>query len=234
MWAVPLGAGLVALAFAVLVGRQFLQRRRPHQALWALALLMYATASGTVALGVFDGWSVTEFKVYWALGAILNVPFLAQGEIHLLARRRTVANAFLLLLLFGTAFAIARVRASVLDTGALASDLPSGADVFDPDPFTLLMARVYSFGGYFVLLAGTLWSAWTMRRRPQLRDRFVGTLLIAVGATIVAAGSAFAAAGNATGFSVTLAGGISVMFLGFLRASRRPAERSQAPAPAHR
>ncbi len=59
-----------------------------------------------------------------------------------------------------------------------------------------------------------------MRGRPELRDRFVGTLLIVLGATIIAGfGSAFAALGDLAPFSVTLLAGISVMFWGFLRAS---------------
>ena len=59
-----------------------------------------------------------------------------------------------------------------------------------------------------------------MRGRPELRDRFFGTLLIAVGATIVAAGAAFAALGDLPGSRSTLVAGISLMFRGFLRASR--------------
>ena len=59
-----------------------------------------------------------------------------------------------------------------------------------------------------------------MRGRPELKDRFLGTLLIAIGATVVAAGAAFAAEGKLTGFVLTLVVGIVVMFWGFLRASR--------------
>jgi hypothetical protein len=70
------------------------------------------------------------------------------------------------------------------------------------------------------LLLGTLWSAWKMRGRPELRDRFIGTLLIALGATVVAAGAAFAATGVLAGFIGTLVAGICLMFWGFLRASR--------------
>ena len=54
----------------------------------------------------------------------------------------------------------------------------------------------------------------------------MGTLLIAVGATVVAGGATFAAFGLVAGFIVTLVAGISVMFWGFLLASRH------APAPA--
>src|SRR5919201_6774311 len=223
MWAFPLAASVVALAFAVLLVRQFVLRRRSHQALWGLAMLMFAAASFAVFLGVLRSWSTGEFRVFWLFGAVLNVPYLAGGELHLLVRREGLRTALLLVLLFGTAFAVSRVLSAHLDVGALRSNLPSGEHVFGDDPFALALARLYSFPAYGILVAGTAWSAWGMRGRPELRDRFLGTLLIAVGATVVAAGSAFAAAGNATGFSLTLAAGVALMFWGFLRASRRTA-----------
>jgi MFS family permease len=231
MWVPPLLAALVAAAFTLMLARQYVRRRRPYQALWALALAMFAAASFVVFLGVLNGWSVGEFRVYWLLGAVLTVPFLAQGEVHLLVKDRRVAAAVLLVLVFGTAFAISRIRSAQVDVAALSTHLPSGTKAFRGDRFVLQMARLYSIPAYVVLVAGTLWSAWRMRGRPDLRDRFAGTLAIAVGATVVAAGSAFAATGNSTGFSLTLAAGIAVMFYGFLRASRPgPARPEQGPS----
>ncbi|MCA1727805.1 MAG: hypothetical protein LC722_09235 [Actinobacteria bacterium] len=163
---------------------------------------------------------VFPFKVYWLFGAVLTVPYLAQGEIQLLVRNRAVVGLCLLLLLFATAFSLSRIRTAHVVPAALVSDLPSGTDAFASDPFVVALARYTSIPAYLVLVAGALWSAFRMRDRAELRDRFVGTLLVAVGATVVAAGSAFAATGNATGFSLTLLTGIAVMFWGFLRSSR--------------
>jgi hypothetical protein len=221
MWAFPLAAAAVALAFAVLLARQFLLRRRSYQGLWALAMAMFAAASFAVFLGVLRNWSTCDFRVFWLFGAVLNVPYLACGELHLLLRQGAVRTALVLILLFGTAFAVSRVVSAHVASASLHSNLPSGEDVFAHDSFALTLARFYSFPAYGLLVAGTAWSAWRMRGRRELGDRFLGTLLIAVGATVVAAGSAFAAAGNATGFSLTLAAGVALMFWGFLRASRR-------------
>jgi hypothetical protein len=220
MWVFPLAASIVSLVFAGLLGRQFVARRRPYQLLWAIALLMYAAASFALFLGVLDGWSEAEYQAYWLFGAVLNVPYLAMGELYLLVKDRRVNTVVLVLLLFATAFAFARVRSATPVPAALAADLPKGKEAWANDTFVLDLARFYAFPAYFLLLGGTLWSAWKMRGRPDLRDRFVGTLLIAIGATIVAAGSAFALTGNLVGFSLTLSVGIAVMFVGFLRASR--------------
>lgn len=226
MWLVPSAAGAVALIFSASLLQRYLIRRRSAQLLWALALLMYAGASFALALGVRDGWSAAEYRWYWALGAVLNVPYLAAGEVFLLAGDRRVRLATLALLLLGTAFALARVRTGVLDLGALDRDLPLGREAWASDPFVLDLARYYAFPAYFFLVGATLWSAWRMRGRLDLRDRFLGTLGIAVGSTVVAAGSAFALTGQLVGFSATLAVGIAVMFWGFVRASR------PAPVPA--
>ena len=187
---------------------------------------MYAAASFCLFLGVLGGWTAAEYRLYWLFGAVLTVPYLAVGELYLLSRDRRVTTAVLILLLFATAFAVARIRTATLDTGALSVDLPKGSEAWAGDTFVLDLARYYAFPAYFFLIGGTLWSAWKMRGRPELRDRFIGTLLIAIGATIVAAGSAFALTGNLVGFSITLTTGIAVMFWGFLRASRPSTDRA--------
>jgi hypothetical protein len=227
MWVFPAAAAVVALLFASALARRFAGRRRSYEGIWAVALLMYAAASVAVALGVADGWTSGAFRVYWVLGAVLNVPFLAQGELDLLIVRREIRWVLYVLLAFITAYTIAVVRtAEIVHPAALSQELPSGKDVFGDGSAAHRLPQLIAIPAYVVLLGGTLWSAWRMRGRSQLRDRFWGTLLIALGATVIAGfGSAFAALGYLAPFSIALLVGICVMFLGFLRASRR-----QAPA----
>lgn len=221
MWVFPSVAALVALVFAAMLVRQYALRRRSYQALWAAALLMYAIASASVALGAANGWTSAEFRVYWALGAVLNVPFLAQGELDLLVRNRAARSAVYVVLAFVTAYTIARVRTALVDPAALAEDLPSGKEVFGDGSPAHRLPQLVSIPAYLVLVGGASWSAWRMRRRPELRARFRGTLLIVVGATVIAGfGSAFAALGHLLPFSLALLIGIVVMFAGFLQASR--------------
>jgi hypothetical protein len=228
MWVFPLAAAAVAVLFSAALVRRYVGSRRSYEAIWALALLMYAAASLAVAFGVANGWTSGEFRVYWALGAVLNVPFLAQGELDLLIPRRGVRWALYVLLAFITAYTISVVRTAEIDTSALAQDLPSGKEVFGDGSDAHRLPQVIAIPAYLVLVGGTLWSAWRMRGRPELRDRFWGTLLIAFGATIIAGfGSAFAALGDLAPFAISLLAGIAVMFIGFLRAARR---RDRAPA----
>jgi hypothetical protein len=232
MWVFPLVAAAVAAVFAGLVAARYRTRRRPYQLAWAIALAMYAVASIAVVLGVAGGWTSAEFQVYWALGAVLNVPFLAGGELMLLVHHRTAQAAIWIVLVFITAYTLAVLRGASLDAAALAEDLPSGKLVFGDGSAAHRLPQLISIPSYLVLVGGAVWSAWRMRGRSELRDRFVGTLLIALGATITAAaGSVFAAVGNLPLFSLSLLVGVAVMFAGFWRAARshRP-QRSDLPA----
>ncbi len=227
MWVLPLAASIVALGFAGLLGRDWLRRRRAFQAAWVVALLMYAAASLALTLGVLDGWSATEFRLYWAFGAVLNVPWLALGEAYLLVRQRWVLTALLALSVFLTAFTLAEVRSAAVHAAAFSKDLPLGKDVFGDGSLPYRLAQLLAYPAYVLLLIGCVWSAWRMRGRPELANRFVGTLLIAVGATIVAIGSGIGAGLDVVPlFTIGLALGIAVMFVGFLRAARPTAARS--------
>lgn len=232
MWALPMAAAVVSLVFAGVLARRWVTGRRPFQAAWVVALLMYAAASLALFLGILDRWSEGEFRVYWAFGAILNVPWLALGEGYLLIRRRWIMAAALVGLVFLSAFVIAQVRsAPIEDVSALAHDLPLGREVFGDGSTAHRLAQWIAYPAYVLLLAGCVWSAWGMRGRAELRDRFVGTLLIAAGATVVAIGSGIGAGLDVVPvFTVGLVAGIVLMFSGFLRASRPVRVAVSAPS----
>jgi hypothetical protein len=220
--AFPAAAAVISVVFGVHLLVRFGRRRggNPAEGVWGVAMLMFAAASAALALGVADGWSSGEFRAYWLFGAVLNVPYLAVGELYLLVRNRWIVHALLVAVLALTAYATLEVRTAPLEASVLGEEFFSGREVLGEGTTSLLLARLYSFGGYGVLVLGAVWSALRMSRRPELRNRFVGTLLVVLGATVVAAGSAFAAGANLPGFSLTLAAGVAVMYWGFLTATR--------------
>jgi hypothetical protein len=234
MWVFPLAAALIALAFAASLGRRFARSPRIHLAMWCVALVMYAVASLAVAAGAAVGWSTTLFEAYWILGAVLNVPLLAAGEVHLLRRGQVLDLVVWIVLAFVVAYTVAVTRAAEIDPAALTERLPSGKDVFGDGSAAHRLPQLISIPSYLILVGGAGWSAWRMRGRPELRARFSGTLLIAAGATITAAaGSAFAAVGNLPAFSLSLLAGVAVMFLGFRRASQSRPSPHRSDLPAH-
>ncbi|HEX6208803.1 MAG TPA: hypothetical protein VF058_10670 [Actinomycetota bacterium] len=229
MIAFPLLATLVALVFGAHLALRYARRRAPHEGLWSLAMLMYAGASAVLALGVQDGWSAGEFRIYWLLGAVLTVPYFAAGELYLLARRRRwIAHLGVAALALATVWGVIEVWGAPVDRAVLGETFPLGREVFGDGTLPHRLAQYFSFPAYFFLLGGATYSAGRMRGKEELKDRFRGTALIAIGATIVAIGSGVGAGlGNFALFSVSLAAGAAVTYWGFLVATRR---RTAAPA----
>lgn len=218
----PILAAAVSLVFSLHLLWRFSRRGALSEGLWAVAMGMFAAASVALAMGVADGWTAAEFRAYWLFGAVLVVPYLAQGELYLLLRKRWVAHVLFAVLLLGTAWAVAEVRGAPVHEAALSEDFPLGREVFGGGEPAHRLAQLYSFPAYFLLLGGAVYSAGRMRGRPEFRARFRGTALIAVGATVVAVGSGIGAGlGNYPLFSVSLAAGAAFMYSGFLVATAR-------------
>src|SRR5260370_31500764 len=81
---IPLVAALVGAAFAVVVGRQYITRRKPYQAIWALALAMFGVAAAFETVGQLGGWSDATYKGYYLFGGLLNVGWLGTRSLLLL------------------------------------------------------------------------------------------------------------------------------------------------------
>lgn len=217
----PVIAAAVALAFGLHLLVRFVRRGRFHEGVWSLAMLMYAAASAALASGVAGGWTAAEFRTYWLFGAVLTVPYLAQGELYLLLRRRWLGHVFLGVLLVATAWAAAEIRTASINEAALADELPGGGEVFGDGTLAHRMAPLYVWPTYVLLLVGVMWSALRIRGRGELRHVFAGLVLIALGATIAATGSGVGAVmGSLPVLSTGLAAGAAVMYWGFLTAAR--------------
>jgi hypothetical protein len=246
MWTFPLGAALVSTTFAFLLGRQWTERRRPHQLAWTAALAMFAVATLATAQGVRLGWTPGFFRVYYLFGAMINVPFLAVGTVYLLAKRRWPAHLFAALVLVAAAFGAVAMASAHLDASVLEGvrGIPEARFVITGGALTRTLSRYYSYTSFTIVVLGALWSALRLSRQrsnpnaAHLRRLAAGNLLIAAGTFVVAAASIAVRLGRGSEvamlFSVGLLAGISLMFSGFLRTRPKPvlaAAGGAAPAP---
>lgn len=221
--AFALGGAVVAGAFGAELARQWRARRRHHALAWALALGLYAIGMVALAVGFGLGWSPTSFAVYWVTGALLNVPLLAVGQLHLLDPPRaalwwTIAG-------LAAVWSVAAVALTPIDAGVLAAadaagGIPPGREAF-AGGLAYQVLRPMTILGSLVVVVGSLYSGLASRR--------YGILLIALGVSVSATSSRFLAAGLDEMVAVVLAVGVAIMYAGFRAASRAP-RRRRSPA----
>lgn len=234
--ALAAGATVVALAFALATWDRWLRRRRPHELVWTVSLLLFAVGSGALWWAEARGWSQDTFRLFYLAGAILNVPWLAAGTVYLLAgpawgdRTRTW-----LIGVSGLATGVV-LAAPLRAAGITPHDLPEGQAVFGAWPRVL--AGVGSGVAAVVIIAGALWSAvrvWRGKaptfagqsRAAAMPGRLaVGNVVIATGTLVLSASGTFAGRlGKDRAFAITLLVGITVLFAGFLIASTSSSPR---------
>lgn len=214
-------AAVTATGLAVRLGYSWKQRPRPHVGAWALAMAMYATATWALFVGVALDWSSGGFRVFYGLGAILNVPFLGIGSAYLVWGERTgrrlleffsIAGAFALFITFTAPF-----------TESLpASGLPEGSEVFadigEVGPAgPRFYALIFNILGTLLLAGLALMSVvafWRSNRRLVY-----GNLLIILGAVFPAFGGSLFAVGETSAFALSLLAGAGLLWAGFEVAS---------------
>jgi hypothetical protein len=144
------------------------------------------------------------------------VPWLALGTVELLARP-AVGRAYVAGLAVFTALSVVLVALARVTPADLVGRLPEGKD-FLPVAVRVL-AVLGNTVGTLVVVGGAVASGLAMRSRRDLRPRFEGNLLIALGVLLAASGGVVAFLASSDQLALGLAVGASVMFLGFRRAS---------------
>jgi hypothetical protein len=218
--AVAAASALVALAFGFSTFERWLLRRSPQHLAWTFALALFVIGALALAWGSAVGWSPLAFRVFYAAGAVANVPVLAVGQLYLLASRRTadrVARIMAPLL----AFVVGVVMTDPMTGAVPRARLPQGDEVFHPWP--RVFAAVGSGVGATFLVVGTVVGIVRIARANRVapfaaaKQRMAGLALLALGTVVLGMSGLFNSVLNAmAAFSVTLMIGVAILFAGFL------------------
>jgi hypothetical protein len=214
-------ATAVSSLFAQATLVRYTERRKPHELAWTVALSMFALASVALASGSTTGWDRGTFRFFYLMGAVLDVPWLALGTVYLLASL-AVARRVQWFLVGFSGFAAGVMLTASMHTVA-GDTIPVGKDVFGAMP--RILAAAGSGAGAVVVFAGATWSVVRFLRakeRPGYRRMAAANALIAAGTLVLSAGGLVEGfVGHDEAFALSLAAGISVIYSGFLVASRR-------------
>jgi len=218
----PLSVTIVGAIFAILLLNRYVTgKKRPHELIWGVAFLMFATAGACqVYADVAGTWSDFTARLYYLIGATLNVGFLGLGTIYLIMSRRAANIALGVMIVFSIVATVVMFTVPV-DAAAL-HDVVAGykavrANSFLPPLFAALSNSI----GTLLVVGGALWSAYIFWRKHIMKQRMIGVLLIAAGTFIVAIGGTLVGiTGNPDFNYIPMAVGVVVMFVGYLQSIR--------------
>ncbi len=220
---IPFLSTLIVIAFTIAVYLRYRRRKRFYLLLWTFGLLLYGI--GTLSEVIMSySFSVAVLKIWYLAGAMYTAAWLGQGTIHLLVRRRNVAQ-----ILTGVLTVLSLV-ALVLIIMAPITDAAAGYDVTRPISgqyediltrsgvivFLTILLNTY---GTIALVGGAIYSAFIFWRKRVLINRMFGNILIATGALLPAFGGSFLRAGLVDLLYASELFGAIIMYAGFILAT---------------
>ena len=215
----PLLATFIAAEFTLALLRRLIARHRPHLLSWAISLSFFTIGAGALWYGTAFGWSDITFRLYYLGGALLNVPWLALGQVQLLTSGRT-ARRWLLATIGLSVFGAFVVGFAPLKSAVHGYELPSGHDLFDLLP--RLLVGVSNGLGALIVIGGVALSAWRGRGGGAAsRSRTAGVLLVAAGVLAAGAGGALTFVGKSSANALGVTVGVTVIYWGFVQAGQR-------------
>jgi hypothetical protein len=217
---IPIVTTVLAVVFAVVIFRRYAERRSgPHLLWWGAGILLYGIGTCAEAAVTLSGWSEPVFRAWYISGALLGGAPLAQGTVYLLMRRRT-ANVLAAVLVGWIAIAAVFVVLTPIDLALVESHRLSGR-VMEWGWVRLFSPFVNTYAAIF-LIGGAVYSAMKFRHTPQLRHRFIGNVLIAVGALLPGIGGTATRMGYVEVLYVTEFLGLCLIWLGYRWNVREP------------
>jgi len=204
----PVITSIISATFAVLVGTQYLERRKKHQLIWTIALIIFFLTSLVGFLSQLEivRGNVPIYKLYYALAAPM-VALLGAGTLYLLTHKPLGKYFLLYTIIMFIPFAALVFTASI-DPNEVSKGfeeigggaMPSTARIFSP---------LFTIPGSVFLIGGALYSFWLDRSRSY-------NLLISLGGVFPLLGGLIQRFGDPTFLSIFHTLGTLLLFIGFV------------------
>ncbi|MBI4787596.1 MAG: hypothetical protein HY782_11175 [Chloroflexi bacterium] len=219
------GADVVlGLFFTALVTRQYAERRKRHQLMWAIAIAMWTIAVAAEFAATLSGWTELTYRAYYATGALLIPAWLGMGTLYLvMPTRKQLADRILGALVVLSILGIILISVWTINPAQLSS---AGADfvplrVFPFFPIQILLIILNTFGALAFIL-GALSSALHFMRMQAMGERALATALIALGGIIAAVAHSLGVLSGIELFRVSELVALIFIFIGFILSSPAP------------
>ena len=235
MHILPFISTLVTALFATAVFIRYLRRGGPHLLLWTLGLVFFCIGTLAEVLLSFH-FSGLVLRLWYLCGAMLTAAWLGQGSLHLLVRRGGLAWTLTGILAAVSLLAAGLVRTAPLTAAASSYNLalPISSqykDILTRSGLIILLTILLNIYGTVTLVGGAIYSAVIFWRKRVLKNRMIGSILIAAGALAPAMAGSFVKMGVVDGLYMSELIGVILMYIGFMQSTGQPAAKPAVDGP---
>ncbi|TAK11779.1 MAG: hypothetical protein EPO32_10950 [Anaerolineae bacterium] len=219
-------AAIVALLFAGSVFDRYRVRGGAHLALWAFGALLFGV--GVLAESLLSvGYVPVALKAWYLTGAMLTAPWLGQGTVALLVKRRNVAPTLTAILLVVSLLCFELVRRAAVLDAPFDPGLPVAEQyrsLLDRNGLMVFFTIVLNIYGTLALVGGALYSVFIFWRKRVMRNRMLGNIFIALGGMLPASGGSGILVGAFDWHSWSLLLGVVALYIGYVWATTPDAD----------
>jgi len=172
----------------------------------------YGIGTFTEAFTTIVGWNPLVFRLWYIAGAFLGGYPLAQGSIYLLMKRKFADRSAVVMTTFiavaSLIVLVVPLDVSLSESHRLSGNVIQWQWVRLISPFINTYSLIFLVGGAFV-------SALRFRQTPELRNRYLGNILIAIGALLPGIGGSLTRAGYVEALYITELAGLLLIYWGY-------------------
>jgi hypothetical protein len=211
---IPIITTLFSLYFLLLLYRHWQYKGKTmHVFWWMLGVLFYGAGTVTESINTLAGFSITNFKAWYILGALLGGAPLAQGTVYLLIKKRTadIFSIILVTVVVVTALLVifSPVHPELIRDNRMTGKILEWKFIRYITPFI----NIYAF---LFLVGGAVYSAFKYAKDKKFRNRFLGNVCIAVGGLLPGIGGSFTKFGYIEVLYVTELVGLLCVYSGYM------------------
>lgn len=218
----PILTTIVAAVFCVTLALRYRERGGLHLLWWAIGMATYGLGTLTESWNTLFGWTPVNFKLWYVFGAFLGGYPLAQGSLYLLAKHKKWAHLSVAVVV--TVIAVGAVSVALSPVTQPADARLSGTAL--DWQWIRMMTPWINIYSAIVLIGGAVVSALRFRRSEELRDRYLGNILIAIGALLPGIGGTMTRMGHVEVLYVTEFVGLLFIFAGYRKCVAAPQPRA--------
>jgi hypothetical protein len=210
---IPVLTTIFSIFFLSRLIPHYISKGRPNYLLWwLLGVATFGMGTLTESINAVVGWSETNTKIWYIVGALLGGYPLAQGTIYLLMNRRfaDISMAICSTVIVGVSIC---VLLSPIE-------IPPGFDFrLSGSVFGWQWVRAFSpflnTYAFIFLFGGAVYSAIKYFQNEKGKTRFLGNILIAVGALLPGIGGTYTRFGYVEVLYITELVGLVFIYLGY-------------------